>query len=104
MSDDWITDPDFLYTLDVLKGYQVGDQVRLKECRSANIPDSFNGLVLTITALYHRSLDAALREDQIVGQGRVALAPTTNNSSNWEFIQRNIAAWRRPSGSKSSSQ
>jgi len=93
--DGWVTDPKLIYTIAMLRGFRMGDEVRLKECIKYGIWYELEDTVQRIDAP-----DAQVwNTEQWPHAGEEyegSATPVAVLESGYYVAYWNIAAWRRP--------
>jgi hypothetical protein len=92
-NEGWVTDPEAIRTLVMLKLLKSGDEVKLKQCQAYGCPARLEGQVATIHPPTELVWDTERWPDVDVTQG---YATPVAYVGECYIAVWNIAAWRRP--------
>lgn len=105
--DGWITEPEAIDTIVALRAIRAGDEIRVQKVLNIWIEKHINDGDVVVVAHIEDEGTTHPWTDHPVRHG--PNAPTSHKArlfsdGRYVFARENIAAWRRPSGKKSSSQ
>ena len=98
--DGWVTDPQVIRTIVLMKALRPGDEVRLKDCMLYGIGTKFEGDVVTLKHTDSKDDNTLWDTTRWPHLDRSPKSynttPVASEDSGYYLAIWNIAAWRRP--------